>query len=467
LGKTFINKKCNLQTGDAVKNSNIPSELIEFFSRTSGQTLLIKGASGTGKTTFALELIYEFAKMKKKSAYVFMRLEEEQIINNFPFIQKLRGKNFIDVFDKFATIADANRFSKELDNLTSFEELGLFVIDTIDAISERFDHPNRKLKEIVEIIKQKRLNALLIQEHADESYLDYLADGIITLLRTEYEGQRIRMISLDKLRGVEISQTKYPITLKDGRFQSFNPFSTKELQPTNWQSISDSKYYFSTGIETLDNILGGGYRKGSYNVIEIADNVTSEEYLSVIRPIILNFLGLNRGVIAVLPGGDHPESFRNDFTRFIDTELFDKYMRIADYFVPESENPYIIPLGVGREDAIRRWSDTVQELRGMENSPILDFTGFDTLEYTRGESIAIRELLNGVASTKVSNDLGLGVIKPGLKLTQGIKNMADTYLRILDIGRCCCIYGLKPQTSLHVITIDEEIYPSVKLTQLV
>jgi KaiC/GvpD/RAD55 family RecA-like ATPase len=450
-----------------VKKSNIPKELHDFFSHAKGQTLLIKGASGTGKTTFALELIYEFAKLNKKSAYIFMRLEEGQIFNNFPFIRKLQDKNFIDVFDKFSTIADANKFSKELDNITSFEELGLFVIDTIDGISERFDHPNRKLKEIVDIIKQKKLNALLIQEHSSESYLDYLADGIVTLQRSEFEGKRIRMISLDKLRGVEISQAKYPITLKDGRFKSFNPFSSKDIKPTKWASKDDNDFYFSTGIESLDEILGGGYHKGSYNVIEIADNVTSEEYLSVIRPIILNFLGMKRGVIAVLPGGDHPESVRNDFTRFIDPDIFDKYMRIADYFSPDSLNSYIIPLGVGREEAIRRWSDTVAELRGDENKAILDFTGFDTLEYTRGESIAIRELLNGVASTKVSKDLGLGIIKPGLKLTQGIKNMADTYLKILDIGRCCCIYGLKPQTSLYVINTDENIHPSVKLTQLV
>lgn len=451
-----------------MKTSNIPSELHEFFDRAKGQTLLIKGASGTGKTTFAIELIYEFARKKKKSAYIFMRLEEEQIFNNFPFIKELQKRDYIEVFDKFATIADANKFSKELDNLTSFEDLGLFVIDTIDAISERFDHPNRKLKEIVDIIKQKKLNALLIQEHSAESYLDYLADGIVTLMRSEHEGQRTRLISLDKLRGVEIYQTKYLVSLKKGRFKSFKPFSVSQVKPRDWININDTEIYFSTGISDLDNILNGGFRKGSYNVIEIADNVTSEEYLTIIRPIILNFLSLNRGVIAVLPGGDHPESFRNDFTRFISKDKFDQFMRIADYFSPESDNSYIIPLGVGREEAIKRWSGTVGELRGKDNKPILDFTGFDTLEYTRGESIAIRELLNGVASTKVSKDLGLGVIKPGLKLTQGIKNMADTYLRIVDIAKCCCIYGLKPQTSLYVITPDEKLlFPNVNLTPLV
>ncbi len=449
-------------------DSNIPHELHDFFNTAKGQTLLIKGASGTGKTTFALELICEFAKLNQMSVYIFTRLEEEQIFNNFPLISELWKKKQINVFDRFEPIADANRFNKELDNLTKNYDIGLFIIDTIDAISERFDHPNRKLKEIVDIIKKQKLNTVLIQEEGKETYLDYLADGIITLIRSEYEGQRVRFISLDKLRGVEIMQTKYPITLKNGRFNSFNPFDPGDVKPRKWKSVEDSENYFSTGIEDLDAILNGGYRKGSYNVIEIADNVTSDEYFSIIRPILLNFLSLDRGVIAVLTGGDHPESYRNDFTRFLDKQKFDKFMRIADYFSPESEQPYIIPLGVGRDEAIKRWSETVSELRGKENKPLLDFTGFDTLEYTRGESLAIRELLNGVASTKVSKDLGMGIIKPGLKLTQGIKNMADTYLKILDIAKCCCIYGLKPQTPLYVITPDKELkYPSVRLTPLV
>jgi KaiC/GvpD/RAD55 family RecA-like ATPase len=451
-----------------VKISNIPNELHEFFGRGQGQTLLIKGASGTGKTTFALEMVHEFAKAKQKGVYIFTRLDEEQIGNNFPAIVELKKKKQISVFDRYTPIADANKFAKELDFLSKAEKISLFVIDTIDAISERFDHPNRTLKEILGIIKKQKLNALLIQEHASESYLDYLVDGIVTLLRSEHEEQRIRIVSLNKLRGVEIHQSQYLITLRGGRFKSFNPFSPGSLESRVWKTVQDSKDYFSTGTSDLDEILKGGYHKGSYNVIEIADNVTSEEYLAVIRPIILNFLSSNRGVLAVLPGGDHPDSFRNDFTRFIEKKQFDTYMRIADYFSPDSQNPYIIPLGVGREEAIKRWAETVAELRGKQNKPILDFTGFDTLEYTRGESIAIRELLNGVASTKVSKDLGLGIIKPGLKLTQGIKNMADTYLRILVIAKCCCIYGLKPQTPLYVIAPDEKLkYPSVKLFPLV
>ena len=98
----------------------------------------------------------------------------------------------------------------------------------------------------------------------------------------------------------------------------------------------------------------------------------------------------------------------------------------------------------------------------------MDYTGFDTLEYLRGDTIAIKDLLNAVAKTKISQDLGLGIIKPGLKLTQEIRNMADTYLKIVDINKCPCIYGIKPKTMIYAIVTDEKKgYPHVKLVPIV
>ena len=77
--------------------------------------------------------------------YIFVRLEEEQILNNFPLILTLKKKNQLEVFDRFAPIADANRFSKELEAFNQTNDLGLFIIDTIDGkvvnIEGDPDHP--------------------------------------------------------------------------------------------------------------------------------------------------------------------------------------------------------------------------------------------------------------------------------------------------------------------------------------
>ena len=53
--------------------------------------------------------------------------------------------------------------------------------------------------------------------------------------------------------------------------------------------IEDKGNYFSTGNRDLDDLLGGGYRKGSYNVVEIGDNVSITQYHKL-RPIQLIFI---------------------------------------------------------------------------------------------------------------------------------------------------------------------------------
>jgi KaiC/GvpD/RAD55 family RecA-like ATPase len=451
-----------------VKETNIPREIHDFFENKQSQFLLVKGGSGTGKTSFSLELLREFTTDDKCGVCVFTRLVRNEVFTNFPWVEEGVTEGKYIIFDRDDGISDANRFRKEFTELCAKHDISIFIMDTIQPITERFDSPNRKLKELHQTISAEQLNTVIVSEESAEGYLDYLVGGIVTLSRSELEGRRVRTISLDKLRGVEIKQPRYVMTLQDGKFKSFNPFPTEYTEFTQWKAIPDTETTFSTGIADLDKLLGGGYKRGSYNVIEVADNVSSPEYLSIIRPVILNFLSQRRGVVVVLTGGDHPDTIRNDFTRFIPEAYFDNYMRIADYFSTDSTKPYVMPLGISKEDAIRKWTATIAKLRGKENRPILDFTGFDTLEYLRGETIAIKELLNGVAATKVSNDLGLGVIKPGLKLTQGIRNMADTYLKIVDIHNTCCIYGIKPQTIMYVITPDETMgYPHVKLTPIV
>ena len=43
----------------------VPEIIIEFFSGPSGRSLMVRGAPGTGKTTFALEILSEMKKHHK------------------------------------------------------------------------------------------------------------------------------------------------------------------------------------------------------------------------------------------------------------------------------------------------------------------------------------------------------------------------------------------------------------------
>lgn len=507
------------------KATSIPREIAAFYEKPGGRSLLIKGGAGTGKTTFALQLLEELAD-PGRSYYLSTRVSDDSLYVQFPWLKdKEMRSRIIDASRAFlqalyrnnkeeeeeapkkaggAKVNEAKEFLKtirkdegitrvdrtrltglmekyplpEIERVYDHVEKNLpdrtlFVIDSVEGITSRYRVPEEDLIATLQkdLVEHSNTNLLLVLEKDRESHLDYLVDGVVTMSRGEQEGRRVRAIQMDKLRATEISQPRYLVTLHGGRFHSFEPFSPKVTDAKKWESAPDPAGKYSTGIPALDALLGGGYRQGSYNVIEVGDNVSMEEYYAIIRPILLNFIGHDRGAIMVLMGGEHADALKEDFTRFVDTSVFGNTLHVADYFsaTQDPARPYIMAMGTkSREEAIKNWRAVESKLRGTTNRPILDFAGFDTLEYLTGNEIAIRDLFRTVGSKKVSKDLGIGVLKPGLKLTQEIMNMSDTYLKIVDINKSCCIFGVKPHTIIHVITPDaEKGYPHVGLTPVV
>jgi hypothetical protein len=349
----------------------------------------------------------------------------------------------------------------------------MVVVDSIEGISHKY---NLEMEEVVmcfqkDLVENSNVNVVMVLEKSDAGGLEYLVDGVISLSRSEIEERRIRYSHMEKLRATEISQPFYSMTLHGGRFRIFTPWTSDINKKNDWVYIPDGKRTYSTGIEDFDAITGGGFGKGTYNAFEIGEGVSKDEYYTVLRPIFLNFLAQKRGMISILPGGEAPDLFREDLTTHIsDPSIFDNLVRIADYFAVNSDKKYIMPLRKGStEEALKIWRDGEQAARGIgtystthAGNPYIEYTGFDSLEYIQGESPAIKGLLAGVVRTKISGDLGIGMLKPGLKVTKEIFNMMDTYFKIVDIGHTPCIYGIKPKTRIYAITKDEKKgYPYV------
>jgi len=501
---------------------NIPNEIVEFFNKEGGRSLLIKGGAGTGKTTFALQLLEEMCD-PDHSFYLSTRVSDESLYNMFPWLRekemrtrivdasrmflqtiyqkdvkeekpklteeelkRIRGardflKSIVAQKSPVPTTVDRSRLSALLEHYTMPEIVSvynrveeklpnktLFVMDSVEGLTTKYKIDPEELISALQkdLVENSNTNLVLVLEKDLDSHLDYLVDGVISLSRSEIEGRRIREVRLEKLRATEIRQPRYITSLIGGRFKSFEPLIPNIKNTKQWEPLPDKPGYYSTGIPDLDNLLGGGFKKGSYNIIEVAETVNTEEFWSILRPIMLNFVNQSRGIVMVPSGGDSAEALRIDMTKFMRPEIFDMYVRVVDYFAVDSPHPYV--LAVGSKDFLKNWKNVQSHLRGPSHKPIMDFTSFDTLEYLKGNDIAVKDLFVAVAALKVSEDIGIGLMKPGLKLTQEIMNMADTYLKIMSINKSTVIYGIKPHTILYVITTDpEKGYPHVKLTPIV
>ena len=508
-------------------NSPLPPEIGKFFSMNGGRSLLVMGSAGTGKTTFALQLLGELAD-PKKSFYLSTRVSDNALYQQFPWLKDedmrsriidssrvfldslysddngmpdglekdethLQGaKDFLKSINegplepprkvdrtRLSILLERNRMpeiERIYDKVDSIlPDKSMLIIDSVEGVTNKYSLEKDELITCIQkdLVEGSNVNVLFVLERDNDLDLGYLVDGVVKFTHRTLEGRRVREMSLDKLRATEISQPAYLTTLNNGRFMSFEPFNgsltNKGCEASIWKATPDTATHYSTGTDDLDDLLGGGYAKGSYNVIEVDENVSNDEYYSVVRPILLNFISNDKGIFAVLTGGDHADSVKKDLTCYMENGMFDNHVRIADYFTHKSDSPYIMALGTrNKEEAVRVWKSNMEFLRGPENKPIIDFTGFDTLEYLQGGGVAIKQLLEAVAKIKISQDIGIGIIKPGLKLTQEIMNMADTYLKITDINKCPCIYGIKPKTIVYGIVADEEKgLPHIKLVPIV
>jgi KaiC/GvpD/RAD55 family RecA-like ATPase len=504
------------------KRMSVPNEIQAFFGKLAGRSLLIKGTAGTGKTTFALQVLEEIGD-QKRSFYLSTRVSDEALFQQFPWVKEeaMRGRimdasrillkklHRVDEDEELSQeekerLSSAKEFLKsvseeplappskvdrtrlnimqERNELPELERIydsveanlpnkSMIVIDSVEGITNKYSLESDEFVLCIQkdLVESSNADVIFVVENIEAVSMEFLVDGVLKFTHGVKDGRRIREVHLEKLRGTQIAQPSYLLTLKDGRFNSFSPFRLNIADINPWKFIPDTPTHYSTGIENLDAILGGGYTVGSYNVIEVDENVSTEEYYAIIRPILLNFISQKKGIFAVLTGGDHAESVKKDIVRFIPLEQFEKHVRIADYFSPRSDAPYVMALGTrNKDELVRIWKSNQEMLRGPENRPIIDFAGFDTLEYLQGGGVAIKQLLDAVAKIKISKDIGIGVLKPGLKLTQEIMNMADTYLKIIDVCKCPCIYGIKPKTMIYGIVNDEEKgAPHIKLEPIV
>jgi KaiC/GvpD/RAD55 family RecA-like ATPase len=507
-------------------NSNhisIPGEIRQFFGKGGGRSMLVKGSAGSGKTTFALQLLEDLAD-PAKSFYLSSRVSDQALFKQFPWLEKEEMRNRIidasrillqhlteDEDDEEAPdqrhaerMSSAREFLRsvsdeplappskvdrsrltvllERNRMPEIERIydrveanlpdrSMIVIDSVEGITNKYSLEKDEFVTCIQkdLVEASGCDVVFVLENREVVDLEYLVDGVVNMTYESREGRRVRNVRLEKLRGTEIMQPSYLVTLNEGRFNSFEPFRLNLEDASLWAPVPDRGDVYSTGTADLDRLLGGGYSSGSYNVIEVDENVSNEEYHSVVVPVLLNFIAQEKGIFAVLSGGDHAETIKRDLDRYLAPGQFEKQVRIVDYFSQKSDSPYIMALANRKkEDALITWKGTQQYLRGTQNKPIMDFTGFDTLEYLNGGEVAIKHLLDAVAKIKISRDLGIGILKPGLRLTLEIQNMADTYFKIISIDRCPCIYGIKPKTIIYGIVNDlERGSPGVRLVPIV
>jgi KaiC/GvpD/RAD55 family RecA-like ATPase len=267
----------------------LPAELKKFL-KLETYSLLIKGDSGTGKTTLSLTILRSL-KETKNFFYISTRTSPKQLFDHYPWLSEFA--NATDDVSQYTNadeqITHPNFEDARLDEPESlFERITnelmdikspIIVIDSWDAIASLMDKESRINNERVLQTWRERAKAkiIFVSEGTDESPLDSMVDGVLELSNDIFEDSQIRKLLIRKLRGIGVENNTYLFSLNDNMvmfLDKYIPFSYANLLTNvdNWIYKStengSTDVSLTSGYKDLDVSLKGDYGKGSIVIIE-------------------------------------------------------------------------------------------------------------------------------------------------------------------------------------------------------
>jgi len=314
----------------------LPPEIERFFSQELGSTLLIKGKPGTGKTIFALSLLKKMCE-EGNGIYLSTRVDAMIIYKLFPWIKgTILDESIVDAVrprlspvkgDKFQLVkqieySDKPTFIRQLYNLTYELKRPFLVIDSWDAIEifSRSKYGESIIEDMIEFARKTDVRIIFVTEYHEIQRLDYLTDAVIVMERDFLDGKSVRIMQIEKMRGVEISRSRYLYTLKDGIFRYLKPmkFSTRyfkreSLDLSAFEEIEEMEEFTKTNIPRL--IL-----------VEYDVNTPQELPLCVLYPLMKKYSERRRDVKIVRPAGIGVSSIKGATGVFPEEILRDEEM---------------------------------------------------------------------------------------------------------------------------------------------
>jgi len=207
-----------------------------------GQSILVSGGTGTGKSTFGLQFVYKGAKVYDEPG-VYLTLEESvpSILKNALSygwdLETLQKQGKLALLDFSPAISGQIRKLEPTDIFTSIstawkkigakriviDPITVFGMQTESALELRHD-----LLRFSSLLKQLDSTILFVTEIPEESQSlsrfgveEFIADGVVVLYYSRVGGLRVRGIEVRKMRGTSHKEGTFPIKLSDSGLTVF------------------------------------------------------------------------------------------------------------------------------------------------------------------------------------------------------------------------------------------------------
>jgi KaiC/GvpD/RAD55 family RecA-like ATPase len=200
-----------------------------FVKNTS---VLVTGGCGSGKTTLAMQFLYEGAKKGERGIYITFEEEKERMKDNFSKygwdIAGMEKKGMLEIIH--IKPRDVMQVVKEDygEIINNIKKLGAerVVLDSVSTIEMMISDEYERRESIVQIIEWLRKNnctSMLVAEseqdpnrYSRQGVVEFIVDGVVVLYNFRRQSTRQRALEVLKMRGTNHMTKIVPFMISNG-----------------------------------------------------------------------------------------------------------------------------------------------------------------------------------------------------------------------------------------------------------
>lgn len=248
---------------DAVLNGGYPR----------GGVAVIRGEAGSGKTIFALCFATALDGADDACVYVSFDEPPERLQCYAAEIGASTSITFLDMRqdpdENAAGHPDGlGGLIARIENAIKKTGARRLVLDAFGNLFDSYDNPNMIRRELERVFRWCREHEITVvatfaasmQDRPISILVDYMTDCLINLSHQVDNDLAVRKVRVVKRRGRGHATNTYPFLITEQGI-AFMPVTDARLSAPSGDTV------FSTGLETLDRMIGGGLRQGNAMMI--------------------------------------------------------------------------------------------------------------------------------------------------------------------------------------------------------
>jgi circadian clock protein KaiC len=235
---------------------------------------IIAGTPGCGKTTFAHQIVFANATIKKPALYftvlgepALKMLRYQQQYTFFDESQLGKAVRFINLSDVVLN-KDLDAVLEEIVKVVTATNPGVVVVDSFRTVVRKAMADASELEmqtfiqRLAQFLTSWQTTSFLVGEYSVDEMRDNplftVADGLLWLSQVAERNSVVRNLQIVKLRGVASVPGLHTIRINDDGLQAFS----RTLGLTHQKKRPKRRRRLSVGIPELDKMMGGGILEG-------------------------------------------------------------------------------------------------------------------------------------------------------------------------------------------------------------